>query len=49
MPLKQGTSKKTREANIKQLIDEGKKPDQAVAIAYSQQRKAKKMKGAKYE
>lgn len=41
MPLKKSASKKARESNIKTEIDAGKKPKQAVAIAYSVQRKAK--------
>lgn len=35
MPLEEGSSKKVIEENIKREIDAGKKPDQAVAIAYS--------------
>lgn len=35
MPLKQGSSKADIQENIRRLIEEGKKPDQAVAIAYS--------------
>lgn len=42
MPLKKGTSKKTREENIKKEIESGKPPRQAVAIGYSVQREAKK-------
>lgn len=42
MPLKQGYGKKTIQKNIKKEIDQGKKPKQAVAIAYSEARKAKK-------
>lgn len=42
MPLKHGTSKATRQANIKTEIKAGKPPKQAVAIAYSVQREAKK-------
>lgn len=40
--LKQGTSKKTLQRNIKTEIKAGKKPKQAVAIAYSVARKSKK-------
>ena len=42
MPLKKGVSDKTRESNIKKEIAAGKPPKQAVAIAYSMQREAKK-------
>lgn len=42
MPLRKSTSKKSRQFNIRKLIDEGYKPKQAVAIAYSVQRKGKK-------
>ena len=42
MPLKKGVSDKTRQANIKKEIEAGKPPKQAVAIAYSVQREAKK-------
>lgn len=41
MPLKKGRSKKDIQENIKRLISEGKKPDQAVAIAYSKAKKKK--------
>lgn len=41
MPLKSGTSKKTREANIKTEIKAGKPIKQAVAIGYSKQRESK--------
>ena len=44
MPLKKGTSDKTRNANIKKEIHAGKSIKQAVAIGYSQQRAAKKKK-----
>ena len=41
MPLIEGDpSDKAREENIRILIKEGKKPEQAVAIAYDIQRKA---------
>ena len=46
MPLKKGSSNKTRQENIKREIASGKSPKQAVAIGYSVQRKAKK-KGSK--
>ena len=45
MPLKKGTSNKTRQENIKREIASGRDPKQAVAIGYSQQRQAKKKKG----
>ena len=41
MPLKKGTPKKTFESNIKKEIKAGKKPKQAVAIAYSEKKKKK--------
>lgn len=44
MPLKKGTSNKTRESNIKREIAAGKSPKQAVAIGYAEQRRAKKGK-----
>lgn len=39
MPLSTGTSNAAREENVKREIAAGKDPKQAVAIAYSQQRK----------
>lgn len=42
MPLNKGSSNKAREANVKTEIAAGRPPKQAVAIAYSEQRKAKK-------
>lgn len=39
MPLKKGKSKETRSANISELVHSGYPPKQAVAIAYSVQRK----------
>jgi hypothetical protein len=40
MPLIKGASKKVLQENIKKEIKEKKPPKQAVAIAYSEQRKA---------
>lgn len=39
MPLKHGTSDKTRQENIKREIDAGKPVKQAVAIGYAEQRR----------
>lgn len=44
MPLKKGSSKKTIADNIKTEIAYGKKPKQAIAIAYNQAGKSKKKK-----
>ena len=44
MPLKQSTSKKAFKQNIRTEIKAGKPQKQAVAIAYSVQRKAKSKK-----
>lgn len=44
MPLSKGKSNKAREQNVKREIAAGKDPKQAVAIAYSEQRKARKGK-----
>ena len=44
MPLKQSTSKKAFQQNIRTEIKAGKPQKQAVAIAYSVQRKAKSKK-----
>lgn len=41
MPLLKSTSNKARQTNIKREIDAGKPPKQAVAIAYSVQRRSK--------
>lgn len=42
MPLKKSASNKARSENVKREIAAGKKPSQAVAIAYSVQRQARK-------
>ena len=42
MPLKPGSDKGTIATNIKELIDSGRDPKQAAAIAYSEAGKAKK-------
>lgn len=39
MPLIKSGSKKARETNIKEMIQAGHEPKQAVAAAYSNQRK----------
>lgn len=44
MPLKKGSSSKTRNENIKREIAAGKPIKQAVAIGYAVQRKSKKKK-----
>jgi hypothetical protein len=44
MPLKQSTSKKAFQQNVKAEIKAGKPQKQAVAIAYSVQQKAKSKK-----
>lgn len=44
MPLKKSTSKKAFEHNVRAEINAGKSKRQAVAIAYSVQREAKKSK-----
>lgn len=46
MPLKKGSSDKTRSQNIGTEIKAGKPRKQAIAIGYAEQRKAKK-KGRK--
>lgn len=47
MPLKQGYSKQTIKKNIEKEIHAGKSPQQAVAIAYSVAKEAKKKAGKK--
>ncbi len=47
MPLKKSTSPKAFQENVKAEIKAGKKPDQAVAIAYSVKREAAKKPAAK--
>lgn len=47
MPLKKGKSKATFESNIKTEIAAGKKPKQAIAIAYSEKRRSAKRKTKK--
>lgn len=42
MPLKKGSSKAVIKSNIKTEIAHGKKPSQAVAIAYRKAGKSKK-------
>jgi len=44
MPLEKGKSKKIIQKNIKTEIAQGKPPKQAVAIAYSEAKKASKKK-----
>lgn len=44
MPLKHSTSQKAFEHNVRAEINAGKSKSQAVAIAYSVQRKAKSNK-----
>ena len=44
MPLKKGTSKKAFAHNVRAEIKAGKPQKQAVAIAYSMQRKSKRSK-----
>ncbi len=39
MPLKPGRDKKTIQANIRELIRSGHKPNEAAAIAYDEARK----------
>ena len=46
MPLKKSGSKAARQSNIKEMIASGHDPKQAVAAAYSNQRKYRKKKRA---
>lgn len=46
MPLIKSTSKKAFETNIRKEIAAGKKPKQAVAIAYSVKRKSQGKRGS---
>lgn len=45
MPLSTGTSNKARQANVRTELAAGKKPDQAVAIAYAKQRENRSKQG----
>lgn len=45
MPIKVGTSPKTFSQNVKAEMDAGRPRKQAIAIAYSQKRKAEKKTG----
>lgn len=42
MPLKRGTSDKTRSSNIAEMVRAGYPQKQAVAAAYNQQRQSRK-------
>lgn len=42
MPLIKSSSKKARAKNIREMIDAGHKPKQAVAAGYEQQRRMKR-------
>jgi len=42
MPLKKGTSRKTFEENVREMIRSGHPQKQALAAAYRQQRKSKR-------
>lgn len=44
MPLKKGTSNKTRSANIAEMIRSGYTKEEAAAAAYRVQREAKRKK-----
>lgn len=47
MPLKKSTSKAAFKSNVRTELDAGKKPSQAVAIAYSEKRAAAKKSSKK--
>lgn len=47
MPLKKGTSKAVRAANVHEMIKAGHPPRQAVAAAYDVQRRAAAKKARK--
>ena len=47
MPLEKGKSNAARERNVKTEIAAGRPPKQAVAIAYSEQRKAQGKRGSR--
>lgn len=49
MPLKFGSSKKTRDHNIAEMIAAGHDPKQAVAAGYEEQRRARKKKRKGYD
>jgi len=49
MPLKKGSSKKTIEENIREMIASGHPANQAVAAAYANAGKSKKKKKSKKE
>ena len=44
MPLQKGCNKAALQANVKELIKAGHKPNQAIAIAYKEQKDCKKSK-----
>jgi hypothetical protein len=44
MPLKKGTSQSAFKSNIREMVKSGHPVKQAVAAAYSQQRKSKRKK-----
>jgi hypothetical protein len=49
VPLKFGSSKKTRDHNIAEMIAAGHDPKQAVAAGYEEQRRARKKKRKGYD